>query len=506
MNGRVTITLCVAVFFLLFYPTSSLFSQVYVSPAGSDTGTGSIDNPYYTIAKAMSYVTAGDTIYMRGGVYQYTYQFRTNRSGNDSQYIHLWAYPGETPVLDFSTQTRASSSQGIYLTNNYWYVKGLTVQHAGDNGIFIRGAYNKVENCTLYDNEDSGLQISNGGSYNLIRNCDSYENYDSSGHGEDADGFAPKLTVGPGNKFVGCRAWGNSDDGWDMYETAYPVLVDSCWAFHNGYNIWGDASFQGDGNGFKVGGNYVPAQHIVTRCVAFDNNGKGFDQNNNTGAVTIMNCTAYRNYKTYVFGAAPDTLQHVFKNNISYFSSLQIISSSVQDSNSWQKRAVLPTDFLSLDTSLAHQPRREDGSLPVNNFLRLAPTSSFINGGEDVGLAYSGSGPDLGAFEYQEPDGVDERNSLPLQSSLLQNYPNPFNPRTRIRYSLQQTSLVKLKVYDMMGKLVSLLVDGQQGEGNHEIDFDASLLSSGVYYYTLLITETRSGYTYHDVKAMVYCK
>jgi hypothetical protein len=57
------------------------------------------------------------------------------------------------------------------------------------------GSYNTVENCAFYRNRDSGLQIDNGASYNNILNCDSYFNADPTDYG-DADGFAPKLTVG----------------------------------------------------------------------------------------------------------------------------------------------------------------------------------------------------------------------------------------------------------------------------------------------------------------------
>ena len=73
----------------------------------------------------------------------------------------------------------------------------------------------------------------------------------------------------------------------------------------------------------------------------------------------------------------------------------------------------------------------------------------------------------------------------PISFSLEQNYPNPFNPKTIIRYSITQESLVKLNVYDLMGRLVYTIVNTQQQPGWHTADFDASKLASGIYIYRL---------------------
>ena len=76
-------------------------------------------------------------------------------------------------------------------------------------------------------------------------------------------------------------------------------------------------------------------------------------------------------------------------------------------------------------------------------------------------------------------------SALPAVFSLGQNYPNPFNPSTRITYMLAAPGRVRLAVYALNGGLVSVAVDGIQGAGVHELLFDGSGLSSGVYFYTL---------------------
>jgi enterochelin esterase family protein len=79
--------------------------------------------------------------------------------------------------------------------------------------------------------------------------------------------------------------------------------------------------------------------------------------------------------------------------------------------------------------------------------------------------------------------GVEEKKELPVQIQLHQNYPNPFNPSTLIKYSLPHVSRVTLAVYTILGQLVKLLVDEKQEAGYHEVTFDGSGLSSGMYFY-----------------------
>jgi agmatine deiminase len=81
---------------------------------------------------------------------------------------------------------------------------------------------------------------------------------------------------------------------------------------------------------------------------------------------------------------------------------------------------------------------------------------------------------------------VADFSSPPGSPALSQNYPNPFNPVTTISYSIPTTSSVRLSVYDMLGREVSLLVDGRKSAGSYEATFDASACASGVYVYRLV--------------------
>ncbi|TNE69773.1 T9SS type A sorting domain-containing protein [bacterium] len=97
-------------------------------------------------------------------------------------------------------------------------------------------------------------------------------------------------------------------------------------------------------------------------------------------------------------------------------------------------------------------------------------------------------------FEFKlgtETSIADENNSIPAGYALKQNYPNPFNPTTNISFELGQSGFTTLKVYDMLGREVSTLVNGEMMSGNHAVTFNASNLSSGTYMYILVSNNVR---------------
>jgi len=88
---------------------------------------------------------------------------------------------------------------------------------------------------------------------------------------------------------------------------------------------------------------------------------------------------------------------------------------------------------------------------------------------------------------------VEYEHSLPISYNLFQNYPNPFNPTTTIRYQIPEQGFVMLKVYDVLGNEITSLVNEEKTAGNYQIDFDASSLSSGIYFYQLKVADPESG-------------
>lgn len=414
---------------------------ITAAPGGQAGAAGTIGQPT-TLAAALSSAAAGDTILLRAGIYASKEQITIARdnAGAAGKPKSLFAYPGEKPVLDFSSQPYGASGnpRGLQIDGSYWHIRGLEVVGSADNGIYVAGSHNIVEACILHGNRDSGLQIgrwkaeaprTEWPSDNLILNCESYDNHDlPPGSGENADGFACKLTSGPGNVFRGCISHHNIDDGWDLYtkpETGPidPVVIDQCIAYSNGVLTDGTSNANGDRNGFKLGGAKIAVAHVVTRCAAFANGKNGFTWNSNPGAIRMSNNLSIDNAEgNFNFGDNSTPTAAVFTNNVSFWTapskaqSDKHIGIDAANSNCWWDKSKAPysingrglvvtaADFAA---SLANPKvaRRADGAPDMSAF-GLSKGSKLIDAGVlpagDLPFAadrYYRGAPDLGAVE-----------------------------------------------------------------------------------------------------------
>jgi hypothetical protein len=143
---------------------------------------------------------------------------------------------------------------------------------------------------------------------------------------------------------------------------------------------------------------------------------------------------------------------------------------------------------------LAAWPLTENLRIPTGNTLKTAAM-----GGLPVGDLFHWDKARYATWKAQEATenaqitywltngitGVEDEAGIPLRLELSQNYPNPFNPTTQISYSVARKSDVTLKVFNLLGMEVATLVSGDQDAGEHVATFDATRLSSGVYFYRL---------------------
>ncbi len=424
-------------------------AKIIVAAAdGSASASGAANQPT-TLAAAILVSAPGDTIQLKGGVYALNAQVTLERTagGTAGKMKCLFAAAGEKPVLDFSTEPYAAASnpRGLQIDGSYWHVRGLEVKGSADNGIYVAGSHNIVEGCVTHKNRDTGLQIgrwkadapnTEWPSDNLILNCESYDNYDAPpGSGENADGFACKLTAGSGNVFLGCVSHNNIDDGWDLFtkpETGPigTVVLDQCISYSNGTLTDGTTNANGDRNGFKLGGDKIAVAHVVTRCVAFSNGKNGFTWNSNPGAIRVSNNLAFDNVEgNFNFGTNSVATEAVFTNNISFWTqpanaqSDKHIGTDVANSNCWWDKSKTPSsvngkglvatasDFAA-SLAAIKITRRADGNLIFDPF-RLAAGSKLANAGAvpagalpfDAAKYYQGA-PDMGAVETGAPTGL----------------------------------------------------------------------------------------------------
>jgi len=254
--------------------------------ASSDLGTESEALTVSTesaLKTAIKSAKAGSTITVTGTIFL-TSTLQLLNSGTSSSKIN---FTGGT--LDCSKMT---SGWCVKCNGSYWNITNMTIRNSPDSGmVFQSGGFNYVNNVNTVSNGDTGLQVYNGAHDVSINNSYSAENFDKANNGENADGFTCKLSGGKNNKFAGCRANHNSDDGWDLYGQPYTVTITGCTATNNGYGA------SGDGNGFKLGSSGQSVPHTVTNNVATSNKGCGYDGNGNKGHITTSGSTGSGNAK-----------------------------------------------------------------------------------------------------------------------------------------------------------------------------------------------------------------
>lgn len=430
---------------LCFGVRAAWATDYYVATTGDDANPGTMDSPFATLQKGANIAVAGDTVYIRGGTYAITtpatsgagIQFTKSGTADDKR-IRYWAYPGEVPVFDFSKMVLSTTgyTHGFVVSGSFLHFKGIEICNVpmntfSNNGVAVTAGGNDIfELLNMHHNSGNGLFIgSKSAGGHLVLNCDAHDNYDatsSQGQGQNADGFGVHYqTAGATTTIRGCRAWWNSDDGYDLINQEVPVIVENSWAMGNGYADYGNTNpSSGNGNGFKMGSSKTGVRHIVQNNVAWKNKASGFYANHSTGGNTWYNNSSYSNGTQYNMLASPaddpnttitlsGALAHIMRNNIGYPNKNTNMTGVDSQFNTWDL-SITPAskDFVSLsdpsmtvkdasaELSGALGPRQADGSLPNVDFLKLAMGSAMIDKGTDVGLPFTGMAPDLGAYEY----------------------------------------------------------------------------------------------------------
>ncbi len=390
-------------FILQFSFWTCITAQIvyYVSPSGSDNNAGtSLATPFLTIGKAALVVQPGDVVYLRSGTYfEYTI---LGKSGTETNRITFAAYPGENPVIDGSKRTTNIASPWnrpdrlISVEGNYITLNGLEIMNSASTGVLVNANYAVLENLHVHNCYLTGIYFYNC-YYGKVQFCKIHDFYDYGdggvGGGGNADGIGstsgndnPTPIVYGYHTISNNLVYNCSDDGIDMWTSQYN-LIEKNIVHDVGYTNPSNGGFPivggqpaGDGNGFKLGRG---GNNTVRNNVSYANRMTAYVDNVGTGNV-VLNNTSYqsigRGFSFFTPGG------NTLKNNLSFGTAPNSMTGSpLQDHNSWNLSISDPI-FKSLD------PLSKD-------FLHLSANSPAIDAGIDVGLPYSGIGPDLGAYE-----------------------------------------------------------------------------------------------------------
>jgi len=479
-------TILIIIFLLLTITLNA--ATYYVATTGNDANLGTISSPWLTWGKAASTAIAGDTVYFRGGTYTGNSNYLMNpNSGTAGNYICFFNYPGETPILDFNSYTPGSWVYVIkpYSGDNYLYFKGLTVknfQQKPTSG-YIAGIEAYKCNHLIFENlrfENIGGPCM--GAYGCDEvyfiNCDAIGSIDSLATpypGNNGSGFAINTRVDLYGEsminskayFIGCRAWGNGDQGFAMSGQG-TVEMTNCWSFDNG-------RLTGEGYGAKIGFGSTTdtnSTRIIKNCIFAINAYNGLTTNNVGG--TPFNVQFYNNF-VYRSGFKPtpsdypytgagiwiasgydeDVPNDMWVNNISYANEKGAIVDHgggyyTHEYNSWDYPGgitVTNDDFISLDTLQLWYTRKIDGSLPDITFGKLAPGSDLIDAGTpsiktrdyNISLPFNGDAPDLGWFESPGTSSSPTQDPPVYISFVIQ---NATPSRLEMTYSLSLANIV----------------------------------------------------------------
>lgn len=483
-------------------------TDYYLSTTGSDAGDGrSRTTAFATLGKAQQVVQAGDNVYILPGTYAitesqiskeenpYKIVFNMSQRGQEGSPIRFIGLTenGQRPVFDLSAvnptgyRVTAFYVTGQYLVFRNFEVVGIQVNitdHTQSENFRIRnGSYNTFDNIACHDGMGIGFYLTNNSHHNLFLNCDGYNQYDpvsENGKGGQNDGFGCHVQAGNvGNIFIGCRAWNNADDGFDLINCFSPVTFCYSIAYHNGYDAEGNK--RQDGNGFKSGGFGMSAtavslpadgapMHEVYHNLAVQNKTNGIYSNHHLGGIHFHHNTSSGNGSyAYSFvnrkGPAADEnvdvdgYDHVIDHNLSLSGSSRFVTalsdggaqctltdnSFTWTGNSWTSAATNNADYVSTSTSRLMQVRQSDGMYAEN-------TKTYLQQ-----KVYSGRGCDMSGYEAAVQEGKMTSGAEMTLSSDIRPASLPQAHTAGAAYDLQGRAVAAPAkgIYVMNGKKVN---------------------------------------------------
>jgi hypothetical protein len=493
--------------------------------SASDSNPGTLQLPWKTIGHAAETITAGDTVYIRAGVYHESVTI-ANSGSSISGRIFISAYPGETPVIDGTGVT--GTGTGMIIDKEYITITGLEIRNWNETGIWIENAgFTVVTDCVIHDvvygvglacgahdfefdrvevhhfslygfdaSPSGGPDCFNG----IWNDCISHTGSDGE---QNVDGFALGHGTQHDFEFNNCVTY-DVYDGFDI--SACKTTLNSCLAYDcwNGcYKLWQD-------------------RVELVNCIGYDAFGSVVELDwDGTGGTTVLrNCTFFKGQTYTIWVENPGDFLRMINCIISGGENIGLAFEKMgvahyegdynlfHNENADRAIAVGYTDEFSLTQvaagawtaysgqdahSVVSTTALEIFQQPDMYDLHLQPASPAVDMGTSSGAPGvdfdgnprpSGSGIDIGAYEYQSATSVngylsDSRNHPSVV--LYPSYPNPFNQSVVIEFYLPESVMVSMKIHDLMGREIEGLIHSGMEPGLHSITWNALNNPSGIY-------------------------
>lgn len=429
MKNWVQLTLAAVIFFSSTKLVSAANSY-YVATTGSDTAPGTLAAPWKTIGKGITSMSAGDTLYVRGGTYS---SFTVARSGSAGSPLTISGYNNEFPIISGGTGIKTSTSNHVVIRG--FEVTSVAAGAAGaiivggsnttidgnkvhdnvgtpTNGIVVNGSNNKIINNDVWNNNFAGIRLyGTGATGNEVAYNKAHHNTLSAGNSDGINCSGG----GSQNNIHHNQIYNNTDDGIDVWVCPNNTISHNI-AHHNGGT--------GDGNGLKLGGGGSEGgNNIVKNNISYSNLSDGFTSNSSGGNMYYNN-VAYNN-AVYGFSdgwrTTPPDDQSKLINNVGYGNGVADVSlasgmTSASHNNLWGSKlrwngSIITT--LSSFYAASGFDNPNGGNLaslqvdpkftnPATADFTLLSNSPLINKGDTSNPAQVAAVgvPDIGAFEY----------------------------------------------------------------------------------------------------------